>query len=291
MSRKVPQCWQDEVWLAVLDMKRNAIEYARKARQVADAAPDFLRLHAHLFYKTPVERGDELYEKLPEPEWLVVDVDGTTVYALRRSPPPPGTLRVRWYPSVDRLNMEVYLVDDFPLGADGEFDLKQVRERWNLENCIPIDCLRGILVHPRDPDRLSPLALQLLVDGRRCLRIVEQPSKEIEMVREARTKIRKEIKYRIWLVREKCRKSRLAIEEAYDWWRQHPLPRTSDIFWLFLVWILFIASVAQSGYYMCYAAYFICCGALFGIQHIAEPLSQAYTSSDRPAAFISRTGA
>ncbi|KAH9949299.1 hypothetical protein B0H21DRAFT_729527 [Amylocystis lapponica] len=142
-----------------------------------------VRILRAAFDKTPQEYAEEAFER----SWATrCHSDDSYTYPGNlpyKPPPPPGTVRVRWFPYLEAVlpgkHEQPDLYADVMLEPNGDLDLRILKRLWGLENCIPVDWVRLKLFYPGNPDRLSHVAVQLLsADQEHCLRIVECPSWE-----------------------------------------------------------------------------------------------------------------
>ncbi|KAK7695805.1 hypothetical protein QCA50_000443 [Cerrena zonata] len=219
-----------------IKLRKGVRKLAVKARYWG--SPDIFPLYKHVFYPPPEELEQRRARKIKPAYWFRIwDRDGHRYSVIRYQRPLAGTIRVMWYPSVNSLNMESHLQSIFPLEPDGSFDLSRVMKAWNMVNCIPIDCLRGRLVPTKDPNKMSVLALTLLLDADDCLRVAEEPPEPLKIIRQFRKDVISEFRYRRWQLKYETGPY---LKESYKWWRKDPIPNSIYIFWMVLGWVYFV---------------------------------------------------
>ncbi|KAJ7134734.1 hypothetical protein C8R44DRAFT_771327 [Mycena epipterygia] len=92
------------------------------------------------------------------------------------SPPsPPGYVRAHFYTNLYQIydRSPPGMTADIPLCRSGGLDLDEVKRRWRLETCLPVDPLRWKPFQPTHTDYLSAVAVEVLSCGDGCIKFIE----------------------------------------------------------------------------------------------------------------------
>ncbi|KAG7095668.1 hypothetical protein E1B28_006385 [Marasmius oreades] len=92
-----------------------------------------------------------------------------------RLPPPPQWVTVKFYSHIYKIRQGSApdMEGDVMLTKSGALDVRQVLNKWGLEECVAIDPMRWTPVYRTRENHLSPLAVQILSEISGCIMFVE----------------------------------------------------------------------------------------------------------------------